>query len=45
MTEPSQPQDAEPPFVPRGAIAFFVAMTGFFGVVWLAVYALMLHRQ
>jgi hypothetical protein len=32
-------------FVPRGAIAFFAAMTALFAVVWLAVYALMIHRH
>jgi hypothetical protein len=32
-------------FFPRGAIAFFAAMTAFFSVVWLALYALMIHRH
>jgi len=32
-------------FVPKGAIAFFAAMTAFFAAVWLAVYALMIHRH
>ncbi|HYS07406.1 MAG TPA: hypothetical protein VEP66_01630 [Myxococcales bacterium] len=32
-------------FVPRGAIAFFAAMTAFFAAVWLALYALMIHRH
>jgi hypothetical protein len=32
-------------FVPRGAIAFFAAMTVFFAAVWLALYALMIHRH
>jgi hypothetical protein len=32
-------------FVPRGAIAFFAVMTAFFAAVWLALYALMIHRH
>jgi hypothetical protein len=32
-------------FHPRGAVAFFAAMTAFFSVVWLALYALMIHRH
>jgi hypothetical protein len=32
-------------FFPRGAIAFFAAMTAFFSVVWLALYALMIYRH
>jgi len=31
-------------FVPRGAIAFFVALVGFYAVVWFAMYALMTAR-
>ncbi len=31
-------------FYPKGAIAFFALMLGSFVVVWLLVYALMLHR-
>jgi hypothetical protein len=36
-------QDAE--FFPKGAIAFFAAMLLFFGAVWGALYALLLHRR
>ena len=32
-------------FFPRGAVAFFAAMTAFFAAVWLALYALMIHRS
>ena len=32
-------------FYPSGAIAFFAAMTAFFAAVWLALYALMIHRH
>jgi len=32
-------------FHPSGAIAFFAAMTAFFAAVWLALYALMIHRH
>jgi hypothetical protein len=32
-------------FFPKGAIAFFAAMLLFFGAVWAALYALMLHRR
>jgi len=38
-------RDKDAPFIPSGAIAFFAAMTAFFGAVWLALYALMLHRH
>lgn len=36
---------AEDKFVPRGAVAFFAAMLGFFAVVWLFFYWLTLHRH
>ena len=32
-------------FYPRGAIAFFAAMIAFFAAIWLALYALMIHRH
>ena len=32
-------------FFPRGAIAFFVAMIAAYGLIWLAIYFLLLHRQ
>jgi hypothetical protein len=35
----------EKEFVPKGAIAFFAAMLCSFAVVWLAFYALLLHRR
>ena len=35
----------DPEFVPKGAVAFFVAMTAFFAVVWLAFYVLMIYRH
>ena len=35
----------EQEFFPRGAVAFFAAMTVFFAAVWLLVYALMIHRH
>jgi preprotein translocase subunit SecG len=37
--------DSTEAFHPRGAIAFFAAMTVFFSVVWLALYALMIYRH
>ena len=36
---------AEGEFFPRGAIAFFVAMIAAYGLIWLAIYFLLLHRQ
>ena len=39
------PPDKEPEFVPRGAVAFFTALLVFFSAVWLAFYALMIHRH
>lgn len=35
----------EPPFVPKGALAFFVLMLLGFGLIWLGMYWLTLHRQ
>jgi hypothetical protein len=37
--------EPEKDFFPRGAVAFFAAMTAFFGGVWLLLYALMIHRH
>jgi hypothetical protein len=37
--------DKDQSFFPKGAVAFFAAMTVFFGAVWLALYALMVHRH
>lgn len=39
------PADKQEEFFPRGAVAFFVAMLVFFSAVWLAFYALMIHRH
>jgi hypothetical protein len=38
-------QDRNEAFFPRGAIAFFTAMTVFFALVWLALYAAMIYRH
>jgi len=38
-------RDRNETFFPKGAIAFFAAMTAFFSVVWLALYALMIYRH
>src|SRR4051794_35226268 len=38
-------EDRTEAFYPTGAIAFFAAMTVFFAVVWLALYALMIYRH
>ncbi len=32
-------------FFPRGAIAFFALMIVGFGLIWLGIYFLLLHRQ
>jgi hypothetical protein len=37
--------DGAEAFVPRGAVAFFAALIGFFSAVWLSFYALLLHRH
>lgn len=41
----SKENQAEEDFVPRGAIAFFAAMIVFYGVIWLGMYFLLIHRQ
>lgn len=33
-----------PPFVPRGAIAFFIALCALYAGVWFALYALLVQR-
>jgi hypothetical protein len=38
-------QDDTTPFFPTGAIVFFVLLVGFFGAVWLGLYALMISRH
>lgn len=37
--------EAKEGFVPRGAVAFFVALIVFFAAVWFGMYALMVHRN
>ena len=32
-------------FFPSGAIAFFAVMLAGFGIIWLAMYFLLIHRQ
>lgn len=32
-------------FFPKGAIAFFVTMMGGFGVIWLGMYWMLVHRN
>ena len=39
----SEPAEGE--FFPRGAIAFFTVMIAAYGLIWLAIYFLLLHRQ
>ncbi|MGO9520320.1 MAG: hypothetical protein ACLPND_25060 [Candidatus Korobacteraceae bacterium] len=39
----SKPSDGD--FFPRGAIAFFAAMIAAYGLIWLTIYFLLLHRQ
>lgn len=38
-------QRTEEDFFPRGAIAFFALMIVGFGLIWLGIYLLLLHRQ
>jgi hypothetical protein len=35
----------EKEFFPRGAIAFFASMILVYGLIWLGIYFLLLHRQ
>jgi hypothetical protein len=39
------PKTSDGDFFPRGAIAFFAAMVAAYGLIWLAIYFLLLHRQ
>ena len=39
----AKPDDGD--FFPRGAIAFFAAMIAAYGLIWLGIYSLLLHRQ
>lgn len=32
-------------FFPKGALAFFIALIGFFALIWLGVYGVMIWRQ
>jgi len=41
----SETPSKEAEFFPRGAVAFFVLMVGFFSVVWLFLYVLMIRRH
>ncbi len=39
------PADSEKEFFPRGAIAFFAAVICSYGLIWLAIFLLLIHRQ
>jgi hypothetical protein len=39
------PRKDEPDFFPKGSIAFFVVMLASFGLIWLGMYVLLVHRQ
>jgi hypothetical protein len=39
----ARPDDED--FFPRGAIAFFAVMIAAYGLIWLGIYCLLLHRQ
>ncbi len=43
MNQPNSFNENE--FFPKGAVAFFVSLIGFFALVWLSVYALMIYRE
>jgi len=48
VTTPVQRTNDDPAnveFFPKGAIAFFVAMIAGYGVIWLAIYLLLVQRQ
>jgi hypothetical protein len=45
MPNDKQPPTTEPQFFPSGAIAFFVAMLVSFGLIWVGMYLLLVHRQ
>jgi hypothetical protein len=38
------PMPEEPPFFPRGAVAFFAAMMVFYAAFWLFIMAIMVSR-
>ena len=40
-----EPGDAEPKFFPSGAIFFFTALLGFYALLWLVIYGLMIARS
>ena len=40
----AEPPQASEPFVPKGAIAFFVAMLVFYVALWFGLYALLVQR-
>jgi hypothetical protein len=40
-----QPTAKREEFFPKGAIAFFGAMLAGFGLIWLGIYFLLVHRQ
>ena len=44
-TTPVPPAQNNAEFFPKGAIAFFVAMLLSFGLIWLAMYVLLIHRE
>lgn len=44
MPEKNQSQPVQD-FFPKGAIAFFIAMLVGFGLIWLGMYLLLVHRQ
>ena len=44
MTAGNPGDSAHAGFVPRGAIAFFIAMGMFYAGLWLALYVLMAQR-
>ena len=37
-------QDEEAPFFPRGAVAFFAAMIGFYAALWFLILGVMVSR-
>ncbi|HXZ31626.1 MAG TPA: hypothetical protein VEH30_05045 [Terriglobales bacterium] len=39
------PRKNEADFFPKGSIAFFVVMLVSFGLIWLGMYLLLVHRQ
>ena len=42
IVEPNTPQEE---FFPRGAIAFFAAVIASYGLIWLGIFFLLIHRQ